>query len=71
MTNSGLLKTGLIGTVVTGLCCFTPVLAGALAAIGMGAVVGYLDLVLLPLFCVFLAITYFAWKRRQGMPASD
>jgi hypothetical protein len=36
------------GTVIVALCCFTPVLVITLSAIGLGAVVGYLDYVLLP-----------------------
>jgi mercuric ion transport protein len=66
MKISGMLKTGLIGTVVTGLCCFTPVLVILFGALGIGALVSYLDLILLPALAVFLGITFYAWKRRTS-----
>ena len=69
MNNATLLKTGLTGTVITGLCCFTPILVIALGTVGLTAIVGWLDLVLLPLLGVFLLIAFVAWKRRG--PAAD
>lgn len=61
---SRLLKIGLTGTVITALCCFTPVLVVLLGALGLSAVVGILDFVLLPLLAVFIAVTGYAlWKR--------
>lgn len=60
-----LLKTGVVGSVVAALCCFTPVLAIALGAIGLSAATGYLDYVLLPALAFFLAmIGYALWRRR-------
>ena len=61
---SRLLKIGLTGTIITALCCFTPVLVVLLGALGLSAVVGILDFVLLPLLAVFIAVTGYAlWKR--------
>ena len=61
---SPLLKIGLTGTIITALCCFTPVLVVLLGALGLSAVVGILDFVLLPLLAVFIAISGYAlWKR--------
>ena len=66
MRSGTLLKTGLIGTVVAALCCFTPVLVILLGAVGLSAIVGWLDVVLLPALGVFLLITGYAlWKRRR------
>ena len=49
------------------LCCFTPVLVILFGAVGLSAVVGYLDIVLLPALAIFLAITGYAlWKRRKA-----
>ena len=63
MSNNRLLKFGIVGTVIAVLCCVTPVLFGA---VGLSALVGYLDLVLLPALAIFVAITGYAlWKRRQ------
>jgi len=57
MTNQSWLRTGLIGSVVTALCCFTPVLVVLLGALGLAALTPWLDVVLLPLLALFLIIT--------------
>jgi mercuric ion transport protein len=64
MSNNKLLATGLIGTAIAALCCFTPVLVILLGAVGLSAIVGYLDYVLLPALGIFVLITIYAlWKR--------
>ena len=61
---SQLLRVGIIGSVITALCCFTPLLVFLLGAIGMSAIVGVLDFVLFPLLAIFIGITGYAlWKR--------
>jgi len=50
MSDKALLKTGIIGTVIAALCCFTPILVVLFGAVGLSAVVGYLDVVLLPAY---------------------
>ncbi|MBS9717924.1 mercury resistance system transport protein MerF [Pseudohalocynthiibacter aestuariivivens] len=64
MQSKKLAKIGAIGTVIVALCCFTPVLVVLLGVLGLSALVGYLDLVLLPLLGVFLAVTIYALVRR-------
>lgn len=68
MTNAALLKTGIIGTAITALCCFTPVLVILLGAVGLSAIVPALDFVLLPALALFTAITVWALsvRIRQG-----
>lgn len=67
MSKNRLLKTGIIGTIIAALCCFTPILVILLGALGLSAVVGYLDLVLLPALGIFILITLYAlWKKRSG-----
>lgn len=66
MTNRTLLRTGVAGTVVAALCCFTPVLVILLGAVGLSALVGWLDYVLLPALVVFLGITIYAWRRHRA-----
>lgn len=62
-----LLKTGIVGSVFTALCCFTPLLSIVFGAIGLAGLLGYADLVLLPALAVFLAITVYAlWKRNRN-----
>jgi len=63
--NDRLLKYGLIGTVVAALCCFTPILVILLGAVGFSALLGWLDIVLLPALAVFISITLYALWRRQ------
>lgn len=67
MKNSTLLKTGIIGTIVTALCCVTPVLVILMGVVGLSALVGYLDYVLLPALVMFIGITVYALlvRRRQ------
>ncbi len=65
MDDKSLLKTGVIGTLILALCCFTPVLVVLLSMVGLSAVLGYLDFVLLPALGIFVAITLYALWRRQ------
>ena len=59
-----ILRTGIGGTVVAALCCFTPVLVILLGVTGLSAWLGWLDYVLLPALAIFLAITVYAlWRR--------
>ncbi|WP_439576568.1 mercury resistance system transport protein MerF [Elioraea sp.] len=59
-----LLATGLSGSAIAALCCFTPILVIALGAVGLAAIVGWLDLVLLPALVFFLGLTAYAlWRR--------
>ncbi|MGI9328769.1 MAG: mercury resistance system transport protein MerF [Pseudomonadales bacterium] len=61
-----LLLTGIIGTIVAAICCFTPILVILLGTVGLSAAVGYLDFVLFPALVIFLAITgYVLWRRRK------
>ncbi|WP_075996036.1 mercury resistance system transport protein MerF [Salaquimonas pukyongi] len=60
-----LLKTGVAGTLVTALCCFTPILVWLLTAIGLAGIIGYLDIVLFPALGVFVLVTGYAFWRRQ------
>lgn len=62
-----LLQIGVIGSIIAALCCFTPVLVVLLGAVGLSALTGYLDLVLLPALALFLALTGYAlWKRSRA-----
>ena len=61
-----LLKIGIVGTVVAALCCFTPVLVILFGVVGLSAMVGYLDIVLLPALGVFIALTIYALWRKNA-----
>ena len=59
-----LLSVGIVGTIVTALCCFTPVLVVLFGVIGLSAFTGYLDYVLFPALGFFIALTLCAvWRR--------
>jgi mercuric ion transport protein len=59
-----LLRVGVVGTIVSALCCFTPVLVIILGAIGLSALLSYLDYVLLPVLVFFVSLTiYLAVKK--------
>ena len=65
MSPKSLLKVGVVGTVIAALCCFTPVLVILFGAVGLAAVVGYLDIVLLPALAFFVLLTVYAlWRRK-------
>ena len=64
VSDKSLLKVGINGTVITALCCFTPILVVLFGVVGLSAVVGYLDYVLFPALAVFVLITIYAVFRR-------
>ena len=68
-----LIRFGVIGTVIAALCCFTPVLVLLLGALGLSALIGYLDIFLLPALGIFIAITLYALyrKKRSDAPQSN
>ena len=68
MTNNKLLKTGIVGTVVAALCCFTPILVVLLGAIGLSAWLGWLDYVQFPALGGFILITAYAVHRGRRKP---
>lgn len=70
MSDKGLFATGLCGSGVTAICCFTPALVILLGAVGLGAWLSWLDYVLLPALAAFAAMTAWAglrlWSRRRA-----
>lgn len=66
MSEKKLLKLGVIGTVITALCCFTPLLVILLGSVGLSSILGILDFVLLPSLAIFLGITGYALWKKHG-----
>lgn len=61
-----LLRVSVIGTVIVALCCFTPILVILLGVVGLSAITGYLDFVLLPALAIFCGLTIYAlWRKKQ------
>lgn len=63
-----LLSVGIVGTVVSALCCFTPLLVVALGSLGLSAFVGGLDLVLIPALLFFTGLTIYALVQKKSVP---
>lgn len=63
--NKSVLKTGIIGAVITALCCLTPILVILLGTLGLSALVGYLDYVLFPLLAIFLLIIVLSLLKKR------
>lgn len=67
MSEGKLVTTGLTGSVVAALCCFTPALALLFGALGLSAWLGWADLVLLPALVLFLGMTAWGlWRRNRA-----
>lgn len=65
MSDRKLFWTGIVGTIVSALCCFTPILLVLLSALGLSAAIAYLDMVLFPALAFFILLTAFAlWRGR-------
>lgn len=65
MNDRTLLRFGILGTIIVALCCFTPILVILVAAVGLSALTGYLDYVLIPALLIFLGLTVYAVRRRN------
>lgn len=67
-----LLCTGVGGSAIAAICCFTPVLVVLFGAVGLSWAVGYLDYVLLPALALFLALTvYVGWRLARNRATGD
>ena len=69
LRNSTLLKLGIGGSILAVLCCFTPVLVILLGIVGLGALTGYLDYVLMSALMIFVGITIYALQKRKQAQA--
>ena len=71
MNNESLVKTGIIGASVAAVCCATPVLVILLGAVGLSALTGYLDYVLLPALALCIGLIGFGlYRQRRSRPAA-
>ncbi|MDP6786586.1 MAG: mercury resistance system transport protein MerF [Rhodospirillales bacterium] len=66
MKEKTLLRTGVVGSAVAALCCFTPVLVILLGTVGLSAWLSWLDFVLLPALAGFLGLVAYALARRKS-----
>ncbi len=63
MEDKKLLRLGVTGTALAAIFCFTPALVLIVSALGLSAVVGWLDYLLLPALAVFASLAVFALVR--------
>ena len=68
MNDRSLLRTGLVGSVVAAICCFTPLLVLVVVGAGLSAWVGWLDYLLFPMLFGSLAIVAQALWLQAGRP---
>lgn len=54
--SSKMFKTGVLGGIVTAICCFTPILVIIFSAVGLAAAIKYLDFVLFPMLAIFIVL---------------
>lgn len=66
MNSRVLFRTGIIGAVVATLCCATPILGFALGAIGLSALAGKADYVLIPVLVGSLGLIGIGLYRRNA-----
>ncbi|MBS0455982.1 MAG: mercury resistance system transport protein MerF [Proteobacteria bacterium] len=64
-----LVRVGVAGTVLVALCCFTPLLVALLGVLGLSALTGILDDVLLPALAAFVGLTIYAIQRKRKIDA--
>ena len=64
MKTRTMLTTGVVGALLAAACCFTPVLTLLLIAVGLSALVVWIDYVAFPAIAVFLGITGYALYRK-------
>ncbi len=71
MEDRKLLGIGVGGAVFAAIFCFTPLFVVMLGAVGLSAVVGWLDYVLVPALVVSVALVVYAVVRRRRGASAD
>lgn len=70
MNDKKVLQYGVIGTIIAVLCCFTPVLAVLLPALGLGAWLATADSIVVPLLVACLGLVAVGLYRRRAAALS-
>lgn len=71
MNDKTLLRSGLTGSVIAAICCFTPLLVLLVAGAGLSALVGWLDYALFPLLFGSLGVVAQALWLQAGRPGRN
>ena len=64
MKNNRLFKVGIVGSIISALCCFTPVLVVLFSAVGLSSMLGLIDYIVLPALAVFVLLTIYAMLKK-------
>jgi len=68
MKDAAVIKTGIVGSAIAAVCCFTPALVVLFGAFGVSAWLGWIDYVLFPALALFLGMTaYGLWRRQKAL----
>ncbi len=59
-------KTGLWGSIIVAICCFTPLLVVGIGLIGLAALTPYLDFMLFPALGFFLILAFYGWGKMKN-----
>ena len=54
-------KAGMWGSIVAAICCATPLVAIALASVGLATMVPYLDYIIVPALLICLLLALYGW----------
>ncbi len=65
MKKNNFIKIGITGSILTAICCVTPVLVILFGVLGIGAMASYLDIILLPLLALFLGLAGYGYWRSK------
>ncbi len=66
-----MLKTGIAGSLIAAVCCFTPLLVIALAGVGLTGLVGGVDFVVFPIMFASLGVVAMALYIGAGRPGAS
>lgn len=59
------IQIGGMGAVIAAVCCFTPLLVVILGSMGLGMMMQYLDLILLPALVICLGLLTYGFRLRK------
>ena len=64
MKYNRLFKVGIVGSILSALCCFTPVLVVLFGVVGLSSMLGLIDYIVLPALAVFVLLTIYAMLKK-------
>lgn len=74
MKDATILRTGIVGSIVAAVCCFTPALVILFGVVSLSAWLGWIDYVLFPALAIFLGLTAYGlwrWQRAADCCSSE